>query len=95
MRRVFAHILLFVITVALGYAFLESRTHEIIPGATTFELVGRCDLTFYDTRLQAVDTVTFGCPRMDSIRLWPLPIQHPWFEDDNPRHKTPRIYIDA
>src|SRR4030042_6593123 len=22
-----------------------------------------------------------GCPRIDIIRLWPLPIMQPWFED--------------
>ena len=31
--------------------------------------------------LQPVYTITLACPRMDMMRLWPLPIQQPWFED--------------
>ena len=34
-----------------------------------------------DTRPQPVNTLVLGCPRMDMFRLWPLPIQHTWFED--------------
>jgi hypothetical protein len=84
-------ILVFIVTVfimlSLGAVFFVSRIHESVPGATDIPLIARCELIYFDTRLQPVNTLVLGCPRMDMFRLWPLPIQHPWFEDpwyDNP-----------
>ena len=89
MRQVFAFILAFGISLALGYAFLASRTSEGVPGATSLKLVARCELIYFDTRLQPVHTLVLACPRMDMIRLWPLPVQRPWFEDGDPKHAPP------
>lgn len=49
--------------------------------ATDIPLIARCELIYIDTRLQPVNTLVLACPRMDMFRLWPLPMQHPWFED--------------
>jgi hypothetical protein len=78
--------------------FLVSRIHESIPGATDIPLIARCELIYFDTRLQPVNTLIFGCPRMDMIRLWPLPIQHSWFEDwrdDRPDIRTAQVYFQS
>jgi hypothetical protein len=39
--------------------------------------LGACDLTIYQDRQFAV----IACPGHDLIRIWPLPIISPWFED--------------
>jgi hypothetical protein len=71
----------FIISLALGYALLATRTRDIVPGATSIELVGRCKLILFDTRLQPMNTLVLACPRTDLIQLWPLPVVQPWFED--------------
>jgi hypothetical protein len=78
---VIAFFISFIISLALGYALLATRTSDIVPGATAIELVGRCQLIFFDTRLQPMNTLVLACPRHDMIRLWPLPVQQPWFEN--------------
>jgi hypothetical protein len=60
--------------------FLVSRVKPLIPGATSAKLVAGCEIAFLDTRLQPAFTVVLACPRVDSIRLWPLPVIYPWFE---------------
>jgi hypothetical protein len=30
---------------------------------------------------QPVRPLVLACPRVDAIRLWPLPVQQPWEED--------------
>jgi len=80
-RKLLFFLLSFLVSLTSGYDFLASRTHENVPGATAFELVGRCKLIHFDTRLQPVNTLVLACPKKDMIRLWPLPVQQPWFED--------------
>ena len=82
MRRKGVLFLIFaVIILTLGVGLLASRIHEVIPGAITIELAGSCTLTHFDTTLQPVNTLVLACPKMDMIKLWPLPIEQPWFED--------------
>jgi hypothetical protein len=72
---------IFFVTLSLACGFLVYRIHESIPGATDIPLIARCELIYFDIRLQPVNTLMLACPRMDYIRLWPLPIKQPWFED--------------
>jgi hypothetical protein len=65
----------------MAYIFFVSITHESIPGATYVEIVGKCDLVYIDKRLQPFNTLVLNCSGVDSIRLWPFPIQQPWSED--------------
>jgi hypothetical protein len=44
-------------------------------------ILARCELIYFDTKLQPLNTLVLACPRLDYFRLWPLPFQHPWFED--------------
>ena len=66
---------------ALIIALAVSRVRPILPGATAIELVAGCQATLMDTRLQPVFTISLDCPSVDSIRLWPLPIIQPFYED--------------
>ena len=80
-RKVVLFLIFAVIILTLGVGLLASRIHEIVPGAITIELTGRCALIHFDSTLQPVNTLVLACPKMDMIKLWPLPIEQPWFED--------------
>ena len=70
-----------VIAFAVLYTWLISQSSTPVEGVLQVRLINRCKLDIYDKPLQPFRTVVISCPRMDMIRVWPLPIQHPWFED--------------
>jgi hypothetical protein len=72
--------LAFLTTILLVF-LLASRAEEIIPGVTAVRLVTGCQVEFYDIHTQPVFTTVLACPRVDSIRLWPLPFLQPWYEE--------------
>lgn len=80
-KNIIAFTLAFMIAFLLGYGLLSMRTYQPIDGVTALRLIGRCELEYFDTTLQPINTLVLSCPRVDYIRLWPLPIQQPWFED--------------
>jgi hypothetical protein len=85
----------FLITLLLSL-FLASRTYELIPGVTAMRLIKGCELDFFhDTRLQPVFTVALACPRVDYIRLWPLPIKQPWSEETPTPPARPLKLLEA
>ena len=71
----------FILTFSITYGFLVLRTDEIIHGAVSTKLPGRCEIIQFRRGPQPVYTIVLSCPRMDMIGLWPLPMQKPWFED--------------
>ena len=56
---------------------MEWITHDI-SGA---KLPAGCELFFFWGESQPTFTIALGCPGKDLVRLWPLPIISPWFED--------------
>jgi len=74
-------VIAFLITFLLAYGLLFIRIHKPIDGVTVITLNARCQIEYYDNTLQPINTLVLSCPRMDMIRLWPLPVVHPWFED--------------
>lgn len=64
----------------VGYSWVTAD--KSIAGAVLFHLPVNCQVIYFDTSLQPVQTIAVGCPGVDMIRFWPLPIQFPWFEDD-------------
>jgi hypothetical protein len=60
-------------------------------GVTSMDLVVRCQIDFLDKNVQPFFTVVYACPGKDYIRLWPLPVMQPWFED---WHDTPATRDD-
>jgi hypothetical protein len=81
MRATITFCIALAIGLIVGLLILTSSTNEIMPGATSTALTGRCELIRMDTRLQPQYMIVLACPRKDMIRLWPLPVQNPWFED--------------
>lgn len=70
-----------VISLSLVFTILFLSASELVPGATSYELIEDCELIHFGIRLQPTNTLALACPGMDMVRLWPLPIQKPWFED--------------
>jgi hypothetical protein len=61
--------------------FLLHNIDQPIPGMTSIGLVAGCQLELLDTTTQPNFTALLACPGKDYIRLWPLPVTQPWFED--------------
>jgi hypothetical protein len=57
-----------IVGILLGYSFLFLRASEIVLGATSYKLVDRCELIYFDERLQPFPTLVLVCQRMDIIR---------------------------
>ncbi len=60
--------------VTIHWTFFQVREH--VPGVYDRPL-GACIVEAY----QARGIVVLVCPHMDMIKLWPLPVENPWFED--------------
>jgi hypothetical protein len=77
-----AKVILVAFLVTLGLVVLiVFQISQPVSGVKVVKLVADCQLEFYDTTAQPVFTAVLSCPRVDSIRLWPLPILQPWLED--------------
>ena len=80
-RNLIAFLVSFIATLIVGYVVLSINVDRSVPGAPAIELIGRCNLIFFDRRLQPVNAFVFGYPRMVVIRLEPLPTQQPYVKD--------------
>jgi hypothetical protein len=80
-RKVIVFILVFIISLAATYDLLASRTSSDIDGVTGFRLAGGCKVYYFTQPAQPMNVWVLACTRTDMIRLWPLPVQQPWFED--------------
>jgi hypothetical protein len=84
-RRRFMILLWFTFCILVGTVVgvvMTTTEYPTLPGVFSTWLPARCRLiTFDNPALQPDYTITVGCPGVDTIRLWPLPIVHPWFED--------------
>lgn len=52
-----------------------------IPGVALIKIRGGCQVELYDKTTQPAFTMAYSCPGEDTIRLWPLPILQPFYED--------------
>ncbi len=80
-KKVILFIIAFLISFFLSEIVLMQRTYSVVVGAKSMRLIYGCEMVFIDKRPQIVYTVVLDCPGKDSIRLWPLPMVAPWFED--------------
>jgi hypothetical protein len=80
-RQVLVFILVFTITFVAAYGLFSLRPYSVVEGVTGFRLVGECSLYNFTQTTQPMQIWVLACPRKDMIRLWPLPIQQPWYED--------------
>ena len=68
---------LLAVVLALTLHWLLFQGQERTPGVIT-RPVGTCDVLWFGNRGGAV---VVACPHTDLIKLWPLPVQQPWYED--------------
>ena len=73
-QRAACGICLFFLAVTLHWVLFQTR--ETVPGVTSRPL-GPCSVDWFSER----PALVLACPRTDMIRLWPLPVVHPWFEE--------------
>ena len=69
------------LTFLQAYPVMAQRTFHVAEGITAMHLPGNCELQYYTPPAQPANTLVLTCPMMIMIRLWPLPVQQPWFED--------------
>jgi hypothetical protein len=80
-REVLLFLMVFTMTFVITFGLLSLRPYSIVDGVTGFGLAGGCKLYHFNQPAQPMNTWVLACPRKDMIRLWPLPVQQPWFED--------------
>jgi len=73
--------LIALLTTAQVYSVLAPRTYPLMDGVTAIRLGWGCEVWYFVRPVQPVSTFALACPRMDLIRLWPLPVMQSWFED--------------
>ena len=61
---------------------MYSRTYQLTENANSLELVADCKLWDIFPPSQPSRTLVLACPGVDAIRLWPLPVEQPWDEDE-------------
>lgn len=62
--------------VALFVIAWQALGYELVPGVVVHHL-GPCALDWHRAR----PALVLACPGQDMLRLWPLPLVQPWFED--------------
>ena len=73
-QRAVCGICFFFLAVTLHWLLFQAR--ETVPGVTSRPLEP-CSVDWFSER----PALVLVCPRTDMIRLWPLPVKHPWFEE--------------
>jgi hypothetical protein len=76
-QRVVCGICSFLLAATLHWLLFQAT--EAVPGVTSRPL-GPCYLDWFSER----PALVLACPRTDMIRLWPLPVEHQWFEEPWP-----------
>jgi hypothetical protein len=69
---------------ALAFHWLLFQGREIVPGVIARTL-GPCDVSWFENK---GGVLVLGCPHTDAIKLWPLPIEQPWWEDSPFRERV-------
>jgi hypothetical protein len=64
----------------LFWASLASRLREPVEGVYWLRLWRRCQIELHTPPVQDSYTIIWACPGEDSLRVWPLPLQQPWYE---------------
>jgi hypothetical protein len=82
-QRAVCGICLLLLAITLHWLVFQAK--ETVPGVTSRPL-GSCYLDRFGER----PALVLACPRTDMIRLWPLPVEHPWFEEDWPARSLAR-----
>ena len=80
MKTQYQYTVLWLLVLLLAVVVLAWRTEPLINGVWATKLVGGCQIELYSPHHQGVWTAAWACPGEDMTRLWPWPVQFPWFE---------------
>jgi hypothetical protein len=70
-------VVLAILVLMLLLHWLLFQGQEVVPGVIA-RLLGPCDVEWFEKWSGAV---VLACPHADLIKVWPLPVQQPWYED--------------
>jgi len=65
--------------VLLAFLVWNASGYELVPGVVT-HTIGPCDRDWHSER----PALVLACPGQDLIRVWPLPVEQPSFDDAMP-----------
>ncbi len=65
-----------ILMVAIFVLAWQALGYELVPGAIVHD-IGPCALDWHRAR----PALVLACPGQDMLRVWPLPVMSPWFED--------------
>ena len=82
-------LLVALLTLPWAYGVMSARTFHPIEGITAINLPAKCQLQYYYPPVETVNTLVLTCPGTEMMRLWPLPVQQPWFERGHERRENP------
>ena len=77
-RKASIIIFLALVILLVGYAVISPGTHQVAEGVTTIDILGLCNFDVYDQRAQPQVTITYRCPGIETIRVWPFPVIVSW-----------------
>ncbi len=80
---VIANVLLIVALFVMAW---QALGYELAPGVIVHD-IGPCALDWHRAR----PALVLACPGQDMLRVWPLPVVQPWFEDDAPARPAPLL----
>ena len=76
--RLLALLNLAFLVLLFGLTIWYQTGRERVPGVFTHQ-IGPCDVAWFGER----SVLVVACPGQDLIRVWPLPVEQPWWEDES------------
>lgn len=74
-------LLVAILTTYQTVGILKARTYQLSKNTMVTRLIAGCELWDMFPSSQPARTVVLACPGVDTVRLWSLPMQQPWFKD--------------
>ena len=69
------------LTTSWAYGMLAENTFYPAAGIMALDIPFNCQLQYYYPPEQHVNTLVLTCPGMEMMRLWPLSVEKPWYDD--------------
>ena len=77
-ERITIIIVFFLIALICIWALISPNSYKVTDGIYTIDLLGFCQFDVYDTTILPEVTIVYRCPRVDAIKIWPLPVESPF-----------------
>jgi len=87
MRELIKRIGIAIVIVLTGVILSTAKTNYTLDGARILPLIGKCEVWILEEPVQPEVTYALACPKIDLIKLWPLPISYSWDESSNNQYR--------